>query len=76
LAHSPGHLCGSCRESPPAFDGALSPYVYEGVVAHAIHLFKYRKCASLASPLAELMLVWKERIPAVDLVLAVPLART
>ena len=73
LAHSPGHLCGNCRESPPAFECARSPYAYEGVLAHAIHLFKYRKCPSLASPLADLMLVWKEKIPPVDLVLAVPL---
>jgi ComF family protein len=73
LAHSPGHLCGNCREAPPAFDCARSPYAYEGVLARAIHMFKYRKCPSLASPLADLMLVWRERIPPVDLVLAVPL---
>jgi len=36
-------------------------------------MFKYRKCPSLASPLADLMLVWKDKIPPVDLVLAVPL---
>jgi ComF family protein len=73
LTHSPGHLCGNCRESPPAFDCARSPYAYEGVLARAIHMFKYRKCPSLASPLADLMLVWREKIPPVDLVLAVPL---
>lgn len=73
LAHSPAHHCGACRESPPAFDCAFSPYPYEGVLARAIHLFKYRKCVSLARPLAELMLVWREKIPPVDLVLAVPL---
>ncbi|HEY3196927.1 MAG TPA: phosphoribosyltransferase family protein [Nitrospirales bacterium] len=42
-------------------------------MAHAIHLFKYRKCVALAGPLADLMLVWKDKIPPVDLVLAVPL---
>jgi ComF family protein len=73
LAHSPGHLCGNCREAPPAFDCARSPYAYEGVLARAIHMFKYRKCPSLASPLADLMLAWREKIPPVDLVLAVPL---
>ena len=73
LAHSPGHLCGNCRESLPAFDCARSPYAYEGVLARAIHMFKYHKCPSLASPLADLMLVWREQIPPVDLVLAVPL---
>ena len=76
LAHSPSHRCGACRESPPAFDCAFSPYAYEGVLARAIHLFKYRKCVALARPLAELMLAWKEKIPPVDLVLAVPLHPT
>ena len=73
LAHSPGHLCGPCRESPPAFDQALSPYRYEGLLEQAIHLYKYRKHPSLAGPLTELMLVWRDRIPPCDLVLAVPL---
>ena len=73
LAYSPAHHCGPCRASPPAFDCAFSPYAYEGTLARAIHLFKYHKCVSLARPLADLMLVWRDKIPSVDLVLAVPL---
>ena len=73
LVESPGHTCGACREFPPAFDRALSPYRYEGVLAKAIHLYKYRKCVDLAAPLAELMLVWQDRLPPCDLVMAVPL---
>jgi ComF family protein len=73
LAHSPGHLCGACREAPPAFQQALSPYRYEGVLEKAIRLFKYRNRPFLAAPLAELLLIWRDRLPPCDLVLAVPL---
>jgi ComF family protein len=73
LEYSPQHWCQSCRESPPAFDCVLSPYAFEGALARAIHLFKYRKCVALARPLAELMLVCKDKLPPVDLVLPVPL---
>jgi ComF family protein len=73
LAHSPGHLCGPCREHTPAFDLALSPYRFEGVLAKALHLYKYRGRVSLATPLADLLSVWLDRLPVVDLVLPVPL---
>jgi ComF family protein len=73
LTFSPGHRCQNCRESPPAFDCVLSPYAFEGTLARAICLFKYRKCVGLARPLAELMLVCKDKLPPVDLVLPVPL---
>ena len=73
LAHSPGHLCGPCREKPPVFDRAFSPYRYEGLLEQALHLYKYRGRATLAAPLADLMLVWVDRIPPADLVLPVPL---
>ncbi|MBI3995114.1 MAG: ComF family protein, partial [Nitrospirae bacterium] len=42
LSHSPGHLCGDCRERSPQFDRAVAAGWYEGVLAEAIHLFKYR----------------------------------
>ena len=73
LAASPGHLCGPCRKKPPTFDLALSPYRYEGVLEKAIHLFKYRRRDRLATPLADLMLVWMDRLPPVSLVMPVPL---
>lgn len=73
LMHSPSHVCGSCRERPPIFDQALSPYRYEGALEQAIRLFKYRGRANLAYPLADLALVWMDRIPTVDLVIPVPL---
>src|SRR3989441_1624823 len=73
LIASPGHLCGPCREKPPAFDRALSPYRYEGVLEKAIHLFKYRRRDALATPLADLMLVSVDKLPSVSLVMPVPL---
>ena len=73
LTHSPGHQCRACREKPPRFDCALSPYPYEGVLEQAIRLFKYRRRDALARPLADLMLVWADRLPPVDLVMPVPL---
>ena len=73
LTLSPGHLCGPCRERPPVFDQALSPYRYEGVLEQAIRLYKFRGRTTLAAPLADLMLVWMARIPPSDLVIPVPL---
>lgn len=73
LVASPGHLCGPCREKLPVFDRALSPYRFEGILAQAIHLHKYRKRVSLATPLADLMNVWLDRLPPTDLVMPVPL---
>ena len=76
LAHSPGHQCRACRDKPPRFDCALSPYPYEGVLEQAICLFKYRRRDALATPLADLMLVWADRLPPADLVMPVPLHPT
>jgi len=73
LAFSPRHQCRACRKSPPHFDRALSPYRYEGVLEQAIRLFKYRSKDALATPLADLMLAWADRLPPMDLVMPVPL---
>src|SRR3989442_5570043 len=73
LTSSPGHLCGPCRKKLPVFDRALSPYRYEGVLEKALHLFKYRRRDALATPLADLMLVWVDKLPSVSLVMPVPL---
>jgi ComF family protein len=73
LAYSPGHTCRACREKPPRFDRALSPYRYKGVLEQAIRLFKYRRRDALTAPLSDLMLVWADRLPPTDLVMPVPL---
>ncbi|TAJ98767.1 MAG: ComF family protein [Candidatus Manganitrophaceae bacterium] len=72
LLHSPDHHCGECREHPPAFSRAITPYAYEGVLADAIQRFKYQKQTSLADPLARL---WVETLTTApfDRVTAIPL---
>lgn len=73
LAYSPGHHCASCREQPPAYDQAFSPFRYEGALERAICLYKYRRRVALAGPLAQLALTWQARLPPVDVVIPVPL---
>ena len=48
-----GHLCGACRKNPPYFDRAISAGPYEGVLAGAIKLFKYKKKIHVGRALAE-----------------------
>ncbi|MBI3611459.1 MAG: ComF family protein [Nitrospirae bacterium] len=73
LSHSPGHLCGDCRERSPYFDRAVAAGWYEGVLAEAIHLFKYRGKTVLARPLGALLLHAMERLPKADGLVPVPL---
>jgi ComF family protein len=73
LSHSPGHLCGDCRERLPRFDRAVAAGWYEGVLAEAIHLFKYRGRTLLGRPLGALLVNTIERIPDTDCLVPVPL---
>ncbi len=50
---APGHLCGACRKNPPCFDKAISAGPYEGVLAEAIKLFKYKKKIHVGRALAD-----------------------
>lgn len=54
-SHSPNHRCGACRENPPSFSKAITPFLYEGPLATAICQFKYHKKPHLAIPLAGLI---------------------
>jgi ComF family protein len=73
LSHSPGHLCGNCRERLPHFDHAVAAGWYEGVLAEAIHLFKYRGRTLLARPLGAFLIDAMKRLPTVDCLVPVPL---
>lgn len=44
-------LCGKCLTSPPFFDQALSPLVYQQPLDQLIHQFKYHHQLHLARPL-------------------------
>lgn len=72
LSHSPQHRCSACHEAPPPFARAITPFVYDGVIAKAIHLFKYDRKTPLAAPLARLILADMEGVAA-DCVAAIPL---
>ncbi len=69
-----GDACGRCREERPAFQGARSLYLYQGVAREAVHALKYNYLSALAQPMAQLMAryVEEEAIEA-DLLVAVPL---
>ncbi|HUK56292.1 MAG TPA: ComF family protein [Nitrospiria bacterium] len=73
LSHSPGHLCGDCRRRLPHFDRAVAAAWYEGVLAEAIHLFKYRGKTLLVRPLGGLLLPAMERLSEADVLAPVPL---
>lgn len=70
-----GDPCGRCREERPAFQGARSPYLYQGAAREAVHALKYSYLSALAQPMAQLMARYVEEEEAIeaDLVVAVPL---
>lgn len=55
LAHSPGHLCAACRESPPAFDLARAVGPMEGQLRELIHHYKFQGRAAVARELGPLL---------------------
>ena len=68
--------CGPCAAAPPAFDWARAGGVYAGPLREAVQRLKFSRKPSLARPLAALVLEqWAARLPVVDAVLPVPLAR-
>ncbi|MBI3358424.1 MAG: ComF family protein [Nitrospirae bacterium] len=71
-SHSPSHRCGECRENPPLFLKAITPFLYEGPLSTAICQFKYKKKPHLAAPLARLIANDLSNI-STDYVMAIPL---
>jgi ComF family protein len=68
--------CGPCAAVPPAFEWARAGGVYAGPLREAIQRFKFARKPALARPLAALILEqWGARVPPLDAVLPVPLAR-
>jgi len=76
LMHSPQHLCGRCRQRPPAYTKACTPYAYQGVLKDAISQFKYHGKVRLAKPLAQLMASAWDLPQDIDGIIAVPLHPT
>ncbi len=52
-----GHLCGACHKNPPCFDKTISAGPYEGVLAEAVKLFKYKKKIHIGRALANQMII-------------------
>ena len=68
--------CGECAIAPPSFDWARAGGVYAGPLREAVQRLKFGRKAAVARPLADLILEqWAARLPAVDVVVPVPLAR-
>jgi ComF family protein len=70
------HLCGRCRQQPPAFHMARAAFVYERSLVDVIHCFKYKGKLQLAAPLG--VLLWQAYVrywgdERVDAALPVPL---
>lgn len=69
------HLCGECILGRYAFDTARSATEFKGVVRERIHQLKFGAQLHWIHPLSELLArtLSQQHIPAVDLVLPVPL---
>jgi ComF family protein len=70
------HLCGGCREQPPAFLKARAAFVYDRSLVDVIHCLKYKGKLQLAAPLGRLLhrtFVRHWRDERVDAILPVPL---
>ena len=50
------HPCGSCIKEPPAFDKAVSVFIYDGSIIKAIYSFKYGNKSYLFRPFGKLII--------------------
>lgn len=73
LQHSPTHQCGACRTRPLALTQAWSLFPYQPPLKEAITLFKYRGKLTLGKPLARAMIEALPALPALDVIIPVPL---
>lgn len=80
LPDAGARICLSCRRDPPAFDGAVSVWRYEGAAQELVQALKYRGMLSLAPTLAREMARavrgWPGGPAAAHAVTAVPLHPT
>ena len=71
------HPCEDCLRTPPAYDAAGAPYLYEGSLLEAVHHLKYHGKTSLAGSLGPLLARftqdWLGETPLDFLVIPVPL---
>lgn len=73
LASIHANVCCECLRSAPFFSNVLVYGLYEGVLAEAIHQFKFSGIRRLAYPLASFLL--QLEIPRADCLVAVPMSK-
>jgi ComF family protein len=66
-------VCGHCLLRPPSFDRVLAPWLYEELLAHLIHRWKFGGEHHLSALLASLWLAANPSPAPLDLLVPVPL---
>jgi len=66
-------ICGQCMQQAPPFSRVIAYGLYEGVLAEAIHQFKFHRVRRLSKPLGNLLLDLD--IPHADGIIPVPLRK-
>lgn len=66
-------LCGRCLQKPPEFHQVIAPWQYTEHLAHLIHLWKFKRQRRLTPLLVDLWMQHAPILPAVDVILPVPL---
>lgn len=69
----PGRECGQCLASAPDFDRAQAPWLYDDMLAHLIHRWKFSGEHQLSPVLANLWLQSIPEPPTVDVIVPMPL---
>jgi len=70
-----GQPCPRCRRKRPAFEGARSPFVYDGAAKRAVHALKYDGVSAVAPAMAAAMAgSLRDWVPPVAALIPVPLA--
>lgn len=73
VASEHARICGQCMQKAPPFSRVITYGLYEGVLAQAIHQFKFHRIRRLSKPLGNLLLHLD--IPHADGIIPVPLSK-
>ncbi len=65
--------CGACQRDPPPFQRCIAPWLYDEYLGHLIQQWKFAGHQHLSPLLADLWLQEVPRLPAVDVIVPVPL---
>lgn len=65
--------CPACRGSRRRYDRLIVPWTFEAPLSAVLHALKFRQLDALGGELARELLAWIPPLPALDLVVPVPL---